>query len=121
MAWLRSRVGEAGLGREEEVAVLDEVDLGDLAVHRQETRSRCLMTSTPKRLISMFSGVLNWRRMLAADSVVDEVRKVGSRSTTTMRPSKSARCARNVAMLLPMIAPPTMTTSARSDRLMRGC
>ena len=29
------------------------------------------MTSTPKRLISMFSGVLNWRRMLAADSVVE--------------------------------------------------
>ncbi len=55
------------------------------------------MTSTPKRLISMFSGVLNWRRMLAADSVVEEVRKVGSRSTTTIRPSKSGRAARKVA------------------------
>ncbi len=62
----------------------------------------------------MFSGVLNCRRMLAADRVVDEVRYVGSRSTTTIRPSKSGRAARNVATAEPMIAPPTITTSARS-------
>ena len=77
-------------------------------------RSRCLITSTPKRLISMLSGVLNCSRMLAAESVVEEVRKVGSRSTTTIRPSKSGRAARKVATAEPMMAPPTMTTSARS-------
>ena len=32
------------------------------------------MSSTPKRLISMFNGVLNCSRMDAADRVVDEVR-----------------------------------------------
>ncbi len=32
------------------------------------------MSSMPKRLISMFSSVLNWRRIDAAESVVDEVR-----------------------------------------------
>jgi hypothetical protein len=57
--------------------------------------------------------------MLAADSVVDDVRKLGSRSTTTIRPSKSGRSARKVATLLPTIAPPTMTTSARSVWVMR--
>ena len=32
------------------------------------------MTSIPKRLISMLSGVLNCSRIDAADSVVEEVR-----------------------------------------------
>ena len=72
------------------------------------------MSSIPKRLISMLSAVLNWSRMLAAESVVELVRNVGSRSTTTMRPSKSGRDARKVATDEPMMAPPTMTTSARS-------
>ena len=109
--------GEARIGRQEEVAVLDEVDLRHLAVHR-EIRSRCLITSTPKALISMLSGVLNCWRMLAAESVVEDVRNVGSRSTTTIRPSKSGRAARKVATAEPMIAPPTMTTSARSSEFM---
>src|SRR5688572_22667175 len=65
----------------------------------------------------MFNGVLNWRRMLAADSVVDEVRNVRSRSTTTIRPSKSGRAARKVATDDPTMAPPMTTTSARSTRL----
>src|SRR5688500_9665608 len=56
--------------------------------------------------------------MLAAESVVEDVRNVGSRSTTTIRPSKSGRAARNVATAEPMIAPPTMTTSARSSEFM---
>src|ERR671915_199712 len=56
--------------------------------------------------------------MLAADRVVDDVRNVRSRSTTTIRPSKSGRPARKVATEEPMMAPPTMTTSARSGRLM---
>ena len=32
------------------------------------------MSEMPKRLISMFTGVLNWSRIDAAESVVDEVR-----------------------------------------------
>ena len=65
----------------------------------------------------MFSGVLNYMRMLAADRVVELVRNVGSRSTTTIRPSKSGRDARNVATDEPMMAPPMTTTSARSGWL----
>src|SRR5687768_15333720 len=64
----------------------------------------------------MFNGGLNWSRMLAADKVVDEGRTVGSRSTTTIRPSKSGRAARKVATDEPTIAPPMTTTSARSTR-----
>ena len=84
-------------------------------------RSSDFRNSTPNWLIWTLRGVLNWSRMLAAESVVDEVRKVVSRSTTTIRPSKSGRPARNVATEEPMMAPPTMTTSARSDPLMGGC
>ena len=69
------------------------------------------------RFAAMFSGVLNWSRMLAAESVVEEDRNVGSRSTTMIRPSKSGCPARNVATADPTIAPPTMTTSARSSLL----
>ena len=32
------------------------------------------MSPIPKRLISMFSSVLNWSRIEAAERVVDEVR-----------------------------------------------
>jgi hypothetical protein len=79
------------------------------------------MTSTPKRLISMLSGVLNWSRMLAAESVVERDPSYRTSSTTTIRPSKSWRMARNAATLLPTMAPPTMTTSARSGPFTRRC
>ena len=107
------------LGRQEEVAALHEVDLGGGLPSTPSHVPGCLITSTPKRLISMFSGVLNWRRIEAAERVVDEVRKVRSRSTTTIRPCQSGRRARKVAVALPTMAPPTITTSARSGLLTR--
>ena len=42
-----SSVGEARIGCQEEVAVLDEVDLGRLAIDRRGRRIGFLMTSSP--------------------------------------------------------------------------
>ena len=78
------------------------------------------MKAKPNCDMRAFRAVVNCCRMPAADSVVEAVRNVMSRSSTSTDPvNPSSR--RKKAQHVPTMPPPTMTTSAVCGRVMRRC